>query len=133
MVSLTEKKVVLLLDDDKFLLDMYSMKFQQQGYTVQAFLSANDALTALRAGFSPDVMLFDLVMPEKDGMSFLTDVGSEKLAPHAIKIVLSNQNDDTERAKALELGAEQCIVKASAVPSEVVTIVEKAITSKRKP
>lgn len=128
----TEKSVVLLLDDDKFLLDMYSLKFQQQGYTVQAFLSTNDALAALRSGFKPDVMLFDLVMPQKDGVTFLTEIQNDKLAPQAIKIVLSNQNDDTEREKVLKLGADQCVVKASAVPSEVVAIVDRAITAKRK-
>ena len=132
MIALTEKNVVLLLDDDKFLLDMYSMKFQQQGYTVQAFLSANDAISALRAGFSPDVMLFDLVMPQMNGAVFLTEVEKEKLAPHALKIVLTNQNDDAERQKVIEHGADQCIVKASAVPSEVVNIIERAILAKNK-
>ena len=128
----TEKNVVLLLDDDKFLLDMYSLKFQQQGYAVQAFLSTNDALAALRSGFKPDVMLFDLVMPQKDGVAFLTEIESEKLAPQAIKIVLTNQNDDSEREKVIKIGADQCIVKASAVPSEVVNIVERALAAKKK-
>ena len=131
-MNVAEKTNVLLLDDDKFLLDMYAMKFQQQGYAVQAFLSTNDALSALRAGFAPDVMLFDLVMPEMDGVAFLTTVETEKLAPNAIKIVLTNQNDDVEREKVIDLGADQCVVKASAVPSEVVNIVEKAILSKKK-
>src|SRR5258708_4820033 len=107
MAAQAGKNVVLLLYDDKFLLEMYSLKFQHQGYTVQSFLSTNDALAALRAGFTPDVMLFDLVMPEKDGVAFLTDVKNEKLAPKAIKIVLSNQNDDAERKKVIELGADQ--------------------------
>ncbi len=132
MTGLSEKKVVLLLDDDKFLLDMYSLKFQQQGYTVQAFISTKDALAALRSGLVPDVMVFDLVMPEMNGVAFLTEVISAKLAPQATKIVLTNQNDDAERKKVLDIGADQCIVKASAVPSEVVNIVEKAIAGKKK-
>ena len=131
-MNASEKSVVLLLDDDKFLLDMYAMKFQQQGYVVQAFLSTNEALAALRSGFKPDVMLFDLVMPQKDGVAFLTEIENDKLAPQAIKIVLTNQNDDSEREKVIKLGADQCIVKASAVPSEVVNIVERALAAKRK-
>ena len=131
-MSLTEKSVVLLLDDDKFLLEMYTLKFQQQGYSVQAFLSTKDALAALRTGFTPDVMVFDLVMPEMDGVAFLTEVEKDKLAPNAIKIVLTNQNDDAEREKVIQIGADQCIVKASAVPSEVVSIVGKAIATKKK-
>ncbi len=132
MVALTEKKVVLLLDDDKFLLDMYSLKFQQQGYMVQSFLSTNDALAALRAGFTPDVMLFDLVMPQKDGVAFLMEMTQEALAKNAIRIVLTNQNDDAEREKVLKFGADQCVVKASAVPSEVVNIVDRALAEKQR-
>ena len=132
MATPTEKKLVLLLDDDKFLLDMYAMKFQQQGYNVQAFLSTKEALAALRAGLSPDVMLFDLVMPEMDGVAFLTAVIEEKLAKNATKIVLTNQNNDADREKVLAIGADQCVIKASAVPSEVVNIVERAISGKRK-
>src|SRR5690348_16966626 len=119
MMSAQGKSSVLLLDDDKFLIDMYSMKFIQQGFEVQAFLSVNDALTALRGGFTPDVILFDLVMPEHDGISFLKTLAQEKLVPHTVKIALTNQNEDTERKKVLDLGADQCIIKASAVPSEV--------------
>ena len=54
---------ILLVDDDKFLLDMYSMKFVQEGYSVQACLSGRDAIAALKAGFAPDAILFDLTMP----------------------------------------------------------------------
>ncbi|MDP3646435.1 MAG: response regulator [bacterium] len=132
MITSSEKKSVLLLDDDKFLLDMYSMKFVQQGFDVQAFLSAKDALQALRGGFVPDIILFDLVMPEHDGMSFIVTMQEEKLASEAIKIALTNQYDDVEREKVLELGADQCILKASAIPSEVVNIVIQAISAKRK-
>ncbi len=67
-----QKKIaVLLVDDDKFLLDMYAMKFIQQGFIVHACLSVTDAIAAIKGGFEPDVALFDLIMPEHDGFSFL--------------------------------------------------------------
>ena len=129
-----EKKAakVLLVDDDKFLVDMYSMKFTQQGYAVQASLSADDALKALRDGFVPDVILFDLVMPEHDGFDFLQSLSKERLAPHAIKIALTNQGEDAERTKATELGSHRYIVKATMIPSEVVNIVREEIARKSK-
>jgi len=130
--KISEKISVLLLDDDKFLLDMYAMKFEQQGYQVHASLSVNDALNTIRTGVKPDVILFDLVMPEHDGIYFLKALQQENIAPHAIKIALTNQSDDEERQKVLDLGAQQCIVKASAVPSEVVNIVANAVSAKKK-
>jgi CheY-like chemotaxis protein len=126
------KGKVLLLDDDKFLADMYSMKFTQEGYEVNACLSVNDAMAVLRKGFEPDAVVFDIVMPEHDGFSFLQMLTSEQLAKRAVKIALTNQSDDTERQKATELGADRYIVKASMIPSEVVTAVSEEIGKKKK-
>lgn len=124
------KGKVLLVDDDKFLADMYSMKFTQEGYEVNACLSADDALAALKKGFDPDAVLFDLVMPGRDGFSFLQALGSEKLAVRAVKIALTNQSDDQEREKALSSGADRYIVKASMIPSEVVVAVGEEVKKK---
>ncbi|HCM43799.1 TPA: response regulator [Candidatus Kaiserbacteria bacterium] len=118
---------ILLVDDDKFLLDMYGMKFTGAGFTVQTCLSAEEALDALRKGFVADVILFDLVMPEHDGFSFLETRHTENLVPGAILIALTNQSNDAEKKRAEEFGVEHFIVKASMIPSEVVEVVKKGI------
>ncbi|MDB5238556.1 MAG: two component transcriptional regulator, two-component system, OmpR family, response regulator [Candidatus Kaiserbacteria bacterium] len=123
----TTKANIVLVDDDKFLLDMYSMKFQQQNYNVHAFLSAREALESLRHGLDPQVILFDLTMPECDGFTFLQVIRDEKLVPNAIKIALSNQSTDAEKDKIKSLGADQFIVKATMIPSEVVNTVDIAL------
>lgn len=131
MTGKPPKGTILLVDDDKFLLDMYGMKFSVAGYTVEAFLSAKEALGALRGGLKPDVILFDLTMPEFDGFTFLKTMSDERLAPLAIKIALSNQSDETEREKTAELGAARYIVKASMIPSEVVNTVAEELAKHR--
>jgi CheY-like chemotaxis protein len=118
---------ILLVDDDKFLLDMYSMKFVQHGHTVQACLSAHDALDCLQKGFKADVILFDLIMPEMDGFAFLEKLQSEKIAEHAMKFALTNQSTDAEQKRVLDLGAEGFFVKATMIPSEVVNTVEATL------
>ena len=125
------KGIVLLVDDDKFLLDMYVMKFTAMGYTVSACLSAKEALALLRGGFTPDTILFDLTMPELDGFSFLKAVSEEHLAPESIKIALTNQNDEQERMKIADLGAMRYIVKANMIPSEVVNTITEELTKRR--
>ena len=125
------KGTVLLVDDDKFLVDMYSAKFTHEGYAVNAFLSANNALDALRKGLQPNVILFDLIMPERDGFSFLEALSGEKLGQGAVKIALTNQNDEAEHTRAQQLGADHYIVKASKIPSEVVNTVANEITAQR--
>lgn len=122
---------VLFVDDDKFLADMYSMKFTAAGYTVQACLSVSEALEALRAGFAADAVIFDLVMPERDGFSFLETLKNERLASRAALITLTNQGDDAEKKKAESMGVDRYIVKATMIPSEVVHVVEEEVAKKR--
>ena len=128
----TQKMRVLLVDDDKFLVDMYAMKFTASGFDVQACISANEALVILRGGFPADAIVFDLIMPERDGFSFLSALGDEKLTPHAVRIALTNQNNDDEKTRVEGLGVDRYIVKASTIPSEVVNIVGEEITKKKK-
>ena len=125
------KGTVLLVDDDKFLVEMYAAKFAREGYTVQACLSAESALEKLRSGLNPDAILFDLIMPERDGFSLLQTLRDEHLGGNAVKIALTNQSDDSEREKATQFGADRYIVKASMIPSEVVNAVGEEIAKKR--
>ncbi len=130
--KLDNKKSVLLVDDDKFLLDMYSTKFTQGGFNVHACLSVKNALDTLRGGFKPDAVIFDLIMPQEDGFSLLQKMGDEKLAEGAAHIALSNQSDETEKSRAIALGATKYIIKASMIPSEVVEAVATEIKKNRK-
>jgi CheY-like chemotaxis protein len=128
----TPKTNVLLVDDDKFLLDMYSMKFTGAGYSVEACLSAKQALEILRGGFVPAVILFDITMPEMDGFAFLKALSDGKLGESALKIALTNQTDEAEKAQAAQLGASKYVVKASMIPSEVVNTVGEELAKKSK-
>ena len=127
----TKKYNVLFVDDDKFLVDMYSMKFAHDGFNVEGCLSAKEALQVLDGGFTPDVVLFDLTMPEYDGFQFLQALKDKKAASGAIKIALTNQSDDSEKQKATELGVDHYIIKASMIPSEVVTAVQSFLAAKK--
>src|SRR3989344_4113036 len=118
---------ILILDDDKFLLDMYAVKFQQIGFRVHASLSSQDALKALREGFAPDAILFDLIMPEGDGFTFLETVKKERRAPGAKAIALTNEMSEDEKKRVMDLGADDYIVTATKLPSEVVAVVAEKI------
>jgi two-component system phosphate regulon response regulator PhoB len=110
---------IYLTDDDRFLLDMYAVKFKAAGHEVTAFQNGTMLLEELRAKPAPDALLLDIVMPEIDGFQVLEAIKKEALAPSMKKIVLSNQGQDTDIEKAKALGAIGYIIKASAIPSEV--------------
>lgn len=120
---------IFLVDDDRFLLDMYAVKFKNAGHEVTAFQNPEDALAALTKGPAPDALLLDVVMPGMTGFELLEKMRQGNIAPTTKCIVLSNQGQDQDLEKAKELGAAGYIIKASAIPSEVfaqtMSIIEK--------
>lgn len=122
---------ILLVDDDKFLLDMYSNKFTKDGFEVKTALGGQDALDKLKE-FHPDIIVADVVMPEMDGLELMENIKKENLAPNAVLIMLTNQGDsyDIDRAKNLHLHGY--IVKATSIPSEVVSEVVKIAEANKK-
>ncbi|MCE9643945.1 response regulator [Candidatus Parcubacteria bacterium] len=126
------KKKILLIDDDKFLIDMYSLKFSQADFEVSAALGAEDALKKLREGFQPDAILLDVVMPGMSGIELLRTIREEKLDRGATVVVLSNQGQQNDIDEAKAVGIDGYIVKASTIPSEVLEQVREIMEHKNR-
>lgn len=129
--SKDKKYDILLVDDDEFLRDMYCLKFSQAGHSIDSAPSTQIAIEKLKdEKYTPDAVVFDLVMPKMDGFELLKQIKEQKLAPGAKLIVLSNQGEKEDLERARSLGATGHIVKANAIPSEVLGIVEGIISKK---
>jgi len=125
---MSERKIkVLIVDDDKFLLDMYAIKFEQSNFDTTTSLGAADALSKLKDNLVPDIILTDILMPAMDGFEFLAEIKNKNLSPKAKIIILSNKGEKSDIDKGMTLGADGYIVKASAIPSEVVEKVNEII------
>jgi DNA-binding response OmpR family regulator len=112
---------IYIVDDDRFLLDLYSVKFKDAGHDVIVFGGGEELLAALRKGDTakPDAVLLDLIMPGTSGFEALETIRKEHLAKGAKIIILSNQGQDSDIEKAKKLFVDGYIIKASAIPSEV--------------
>lgn len=112
---------IYLVDDDRFLVDLYAIKFRTAGHEVSVFNNGEDMLAALRKEDvkAPDVILLDLIMPGIGGFSALEAIRKERLAQGSKIVILSNQGQDSDIEKAKKLSADGYIIKASAIPSEV--------------
>lgn len=126
---------VYLVDDDRFLLDLYAVKFKSAGHEVSAFASGEDLLTALRKSDlkAPDAILLDLIMPGMGGFGALEVIRKEHLAQGSKIVILSNQGQDSDIEKAKQLSADGYIIKASAIPSEVFAETMRTIESGASP
>lgn len=120
--TVAEKLKILMLDDEKFLLFVYQNKFEKAGFDVLAFHTADSALSVIRSGYVPHIILTDITIPDsKSGYEFLEILQRERLCRHTLKIALTNEGQDAEIARMGELGADGHILKAKYTPSELVT------------
>jgi two-component system alkaline phosphatase synthesis response regulator PhoP len=115
-----DKKKILIVDDDGFLLDMYAFKFSQDKFEVYTASGGAQAIQKLSEGLAPDILLMDLIMPEMDGFEMLEKINSEKLSPSSIKIILSNKSEQADIDRGNSLGVAGYIVKANSTPKEVI-------------
>jgi CheY-like chemotaxis protein len=125
-----EKKKILIVDDDNFLLDMYALKFSQNNFEVYTASSAVHAIEKMKGGLSPDVMLMDIIMPEMDGFEALAQINEQKLCPNCLKIILSNKSEQKDIDQGKRLGVAGYIVKANSTPAEVIDQVVKILEKK---
>lgn len=115
---------LLLIDDDVFLRDMYAKKFADSGYAVEVAEGPSGALAKLRRQPDVDIILLDMIMPGMSGTELIRAIKREFPKLHAKCIVLSNQGQAEDIAEAKAAGAVGYIIKAEAVPSDVVKKVE---------
>jgi len=128
-----EKKKILIVDDDSFLLDMYALKFSQNNFEVYTASDGAQAIEKLKIESKFVVILMDIIMPNMDGFEMLEKINKENLAPDAIKIVLSNKSEQSDMERGKELGVSGYIVKANSTPGEVIEQVTAILKEKNIP
>jgi CheY-like chemotaxis protein len=67
---------VLVVDDDRLVADTLALIFQKDGFEAKAVYTADDGLKYAHQ-FSPNLLLCDVTMPDRDGLSLLRDVAQD--------------------------------------------------------
>ena len=126
-----QKQRICIIDDDPFLLDMYNLKFQQAGYEMVCFTDSTKAIDFLRTDQNFNAVLLDLVMPKMNGFEVLHTIREENLCSEdVVVVILSNQGQDKDIARAEEYGIDGYLIKANTLPSEVLEYVQDLINKK---
>ncbi len=113
------KPKLLLVDDEKMLLELYGLRLAKEGFDIVTCPSAEKALTILKEGYEPDVILFDITMPEMSGYEFLESINRLRLPRKCLKIALTNESQDGEKMRTVALGVHAHLVKAEYTPAEL--------------
>ena len=117
---------ILLVEDNPFLLDMYSTKFKDVGFNIVVAQDGEMAITKAKEE-RPDLVLLDVVLPKKDGFEVLKTLKSDSATAGIPVILLTNLGLDSDVKRGLELGAQSYIIKAHFTPTEVVAKVKEVL------
>ena len=116
------KNRILVIDDDENISKVIRLYLEKEG--MEALLASNG-----RAGLevfsreSPDLVLLDIMMPEMDGIEVIKNIRKESAVP---VIMLTAKGDTFDKVLALELGADDYIVKPFE-PKELIARIKAVI------
>lgn len=119
-------KVLLLVEDDEFLSDIYKMKFSQAGFEV-CYAENGEVALQMAKQKHPDVILLDLMMPVKDGFETLKELKADPELKHIKVIVFSNLGQDKDMIEVMTLGASDYLVKSNISFDETVEKVQHSL------
>ena len=119
-------KNVLIIEDDRFIGEMYVRSLQHAGYTVDWMVDGNDGLVAA-TNKEYDVMLLDIMLPEKRGTDILKALrgGDKNLIPNTRIIVMTNFDQDTESRVAMQHDVDAYLIKAEITPRKLLDVIAK--------
>jgi CheY-like chemotaxis protein len=89
---------VFIVDDDPVLVEALSDLLREEGYRVEAHTEASEALSRLRSGVRPDVVLLDYLMPTMNGEQFLDELANAGV--HVNVVLFTAMNEPRIRAHA---------------------------------
>lgn len=116
-------KKILLIEDDPFMIDIYSKKLREAGFEFDLATDGKKAIEKIKE--KPDLILLDIVLPGIDGWEILERVKKDPELKSIPIFVLSNLGQKSEVEKAMKLGADKYLIKANFTPSQVVSEIEK--------
>ncbi len=122
----TEKKKILIIEDEKPLAHALSLKLSHEGFEVVTTASGEEGLQLLtKDTFS--LVLTDLIIPGVDGFKVLETIQDKKIKVPVI--VITNLNQEEDKKRVFDLGAASFFVKSNSPISEIVENVKSKIAS----
>jgi DNA-binding response OmpR family regulator len=123
------KNKILLIDDTKMVQQIYKSKLMLDGFQV---ITADNGMEGIKllSEDPPDLILLDLNMPVLDGYKVLQVVKTNPKLSSIPVIIFSAKGQPEEIEKALNLGADGYLVKATTKPQDVVAKVKKLLSKR---
>jgi DNA-binding response OmpR family regulator len=114
-----KQKKILLVEDDDSLASVYSVRLEAEGFVVKRVPNGEDALSAALE-FRPDLILLDVMMPKVSGFDVLDILRNTPETANLQVVMLTALSQESDKARAEELGVDDYLVKSQVVIADVV-------------
>ncbi len=122
-----EKQItILIVEDDTFLADLYKTKFEMEGLKVLVAYEGEKGL-ALAKKNNPDIILLDLILPKLSGFEILKTLKADAKYREIPVVLLTNMSQKADVDKGLKLGADDYLIKAHFMPTEVIEKIKRLV------
>lgn len=111
-------KKLVIVEDDISLYNLYKTELEMKDYSVVHVPDGTAAVQVITEQ-KPNLVLLDLMLPGKNGLQILEELKAKPETKETRVIMLTNFGNDDNVSRALELGAEDYIMKYNIVPSEL--------------
>jgi DNA-binding response OmpR family regulator len=118
---------ILIVEDDVFLSDLYKTKFNLEGFKVNTAFDGEKGIEMVGKA-KPDIVLLDLILPKKSGFEVLEAIRTNEVTKNLPVILLTNLSQKEDVKKGLKLGANDYLIKAHFMPSEVVDKIRELVS-----
>ena len=117
------KVLLLIVEDEMMLAQMYSSKLKKEGFEVHVAHNGREGIAKMRSEH-PNLVLMDVLMPDIDGLQALRQVKADSQTKDIPVLILTNMSDDNYAKQAIKDGANDYIVKAETTPEQVVQTIK---------
>ena len=100
-------KTILVVDDERHIVDLLRLYLEQEGFAVVAARDGHEALRLVER-HDPDLVVLDLMLPGLDGLSVTHELRRQGDVPI---LMLTARGDDVDRIVGLEVGADDYVSK----------------------
>jgi CheY-like chemotaxis protein len=119
-------KNILLVEDDSFLIEIYSGKLREEGFFVEVVSKGEEVLPRVKEK-KPDLIILDIALPQVDGREILKQIKQCQELKNIKIVILSELGQKEEAEKWPEFEEVKSLIKAHFTPSQIIEEIKRII------
>lgn len=120
------QKKLLIVEDEKLLMEMYLAKFTKQGLSIFSANSAEQGF-AIAKKEKPDLILLDILLPKGNGIDLLEKLRKDEDIKNTRVLTFSNFDEPDTKKKAIMLGSIDYLIKTNYTPNQIFKIIQNIL------